>query len=89
MSREQHLQHNLSEEVIANHPLTNRYEFEAALQALIYSTHDDHVDLVAGILGVFSFGTQYSIASVSLDGINLPKVYLSGRLPSRGYYIWD
>jgi hypothetical protein len=30
----------------------NQYEFEATLQALIYSIHDNHVNLVAGILGV-------------------------------------
>jgi hypothetical protein len=55
----------------------NQYEFEATLQALIYSTHDNHVNFVAGILGVFSFGTDYAIASVSSDGIQLPKIYFS------------
>jgi hypothetical protein len=57
----------------------NQYDFEAALQTLIYSTHDAHVNLISGILGVFSFGTQYSIASVSKDGTSLPKIYLSGK----------
>jgi hypothetical protein len=40
--------------------------------------HDAHVNLIAGIMGVFSFGTQYGIASVSSDGVQLPKIYLSG-----------
>ena len=57
----------------------NEYEFEATLQALIYATHDAHLNLIAGILGVFTFGTSYDIASVSLDGIQLPKVYFSGK----------
>ncbi len=64
---------------INNGAFANQYEFEAGLQALIYSTHDAHVNLISGILGVFSFGSQYSIASVSIDGIQLPKVYLSGK----------
>jgi hypothetical protein len=59
---------------------TNEYEFEATLQTLIYSTHDAHVNLIAGILGVFTFGSIYDIASVSLNGTSLPKVYFSGML---------
>lgn len=55
----------------------NQYEFEASLQKLIYSAHDDHLSLTAGILGVFSFGTRYRIVSLSRDGIELPKIYLS------------
>jgi len=56
----------------------NQYEFEATLQRLIYSAHDDHFDLASGILGVFAFGTSYRIVSVSEDGIELPKVYVAG-----------
>jgi len=59
---------------------TNQYEFEATLQSLIYSTHDAHLNLIAGILGIFTFGSVWDIASVSLDGISLPKVYFSGGL---------
>lgn len=58
----------------------NQYEFEATLMQLVYSAHDTHVDLVSGIMGVFSFGTEYSIVSLSLDGVALPKIYLSGML---------
>lgn len=64
---------------IDNGKFANEYEFEATLQALIFSTHDAHLNLIAGILGVFTFGTSYDIASVSLDGIQLPKVYFSGK----------
>ena len=58
----------------------NQYEFESALQAIVYSMHDDHVSLTAGILGAFSFGVDwdYEIVSVSLDGISLPKIYFMG-----------
>jgi hypothetical protein len=33
----------------------NQYEFEAALQTLLYAAHDVHVTLNAGILAAFSF----------------------------------
>ena len=59
----------------------NQYEFEAALQSVVYGAHDDHLSLASGILGVFSFGTSYRIVSLSQDGIELPKVYLSGTRP--------
>jgi hypothetical protein len=55
----------------------NQYEFEAALQTLLYATHDGHVTLYAGILSVFNFASPYDIVSLSLDGLQLPKVYLA------------
>ncbi|KAG4433289.1 hypothetical protein IFR05_011234 [Cadophora sp. M221] len=55
----------------------NQYEFEATLQRLIYSAHDDHFDVAWGTLGVFAFGTRYRIVSVSEDGIELPQVYVA------------
>lgn len=54
----------------------NQYEFEAALQTLLYASHDGHVTLNAGILAAFSFSSPEEIVSLSLDGIQLPKVYL-------------
>ena len=60
----------------------NQYEFEAALQALIYAAHDTHLTLNAGILAVFSFASPWDIVSVSLDGVAPPKVYLFGTPPS-------
>ncbi|PMD46382.1 peptidase S41 family protein-like protein [Hyaloscypha variabilis F] len=65
---------------INNGGYANQYEFEAALQALIYSTHDGHLFLSSGILSLFSFGSQYQIASVSIDGVELPKVYIADHL---------
>jgi len=35
---------------------------------LVYAIHDGHVDLKAGILSPFSFGSPYAISSVSVDG---------------------
>lgn len=56
----------------------NQYAFEATLQNLIYSAHDTHLQLYAGILSTFSFGSPYELATVSVDGVQLPQVYISG-----------
>ena len=57
----------------------NEYEFEAALQALVYASHDGHLSLFAGILAAFNFVSPYDIVSVSVDGIAPPAVYLAGK----------
>ncbi|KAE8446731.1 hypothetical protein EG329_011636 [Mollisiaceae sp. DMI_Dod_QoI] len=67
---------NALQEGIQNGIFPNEYEFEAALQALLYATHDAHIELFAGALAVFSFGSAYEIVSLSIDGIQIPKVYL-------------
>lgn len=56
----------------------NQYSFEATLQRLILSAHDSHINLVAGVLSAFTFASPYGIASVSSDGVQLPKVYIVG-----------
>jgi hypothetical protein len=68
----QHLQ-----EGIDNGVFPNQYEFEAALQTLLYATHDAHVTLFAGILAAFTFASPYDIVSLSIDGMQLPKVYFA------------
>ncbi|CAG8959328.1 hypothetical protein HYFRA_00013098 [Hymenoscyphus fraxineus] len=55
----------------------NQYEFEAALQALLLASHDGHLTLDAGILAAFSFASQYDLVTLSKDGIETPKVYLT------------
>ncbi|KAH0534195.1 hypothetical protein FGG08_007206 [Glutinoglossum americanum] len=64
----------------------NQYEFEAALQTLLYATHDGHVNLFAGILSAFNFASPYDIVSLSLDGVQLPKVYLAMDLFESSYF---
>ncbi|GME24189.1 putative peptidase s41 family protein [Neofusicoccum parvum] len=56
----------------------NQYAFEAEVQKLVYSVHDMHVDLWAGVLAAFSFGSEYEIVSVSKDGKEAPQIYLTG-----------
>ena len=52
------------------------YDFEVALQTLIYAIHDAHVSLSAGILSIFTFGSPLRIVSVSSNGIEAPKIYI-------------
>ena len=52
------------------------YDFEVALQTIIYAIHDAHVTLSAGLLSIFTFGSPLRIVSVSSNGIELPKIYI-------------
>ncbi len=52
------------------------YDFEVALQTVIYALHDAHVSLSAGILSIFAFGSPLRIVSVSSNGIELPKIFI-------------
>lgn len=56
----------------------NEYAFEQDIYLLAYAAHDDHVDLSAGILSVFSFASPYYISSVSVDGKQAPQIFLTG-----------
>lgn len=66
------------QEDIFNGRFLNQYAFEATLQRLILSAHDSHITLIAGVLSAFTFASPYGIASVSNDGIQIPKVYIVG-----------
>lgn len=63
---------------IDNDAFPNQYAFEATLQNLIYSAHDSHLQLTSGILAAFSFASPYNIVSLSVDGIQDPKIYVVG-----------
>lgn len=58
----------------------NQYDFETDLQYLLYQTHDAHVYLTAGISAAFTFLAPYSITAASLDGKELPKVYVTSQI---------
>ncbi|ORY06011.1 hypothetical protein BCR34DRAFT_490455 [Clohesyomyces aquaticus] len=67
---------------------TSQYVFEAELQLLINSIHDNHVALDAGILSAFSFASPYGIVSASPDGREEPQVYLADDVASSRYGDW-
>lgn len=62
---------------IATGAFANQYVFEVALQNLIYSAHDAHFQLQAGILSAFTFMSPNAIVALSEDGVKVPKVYLT------------
>ncbi|KAI4600506.1 hypothetical protein KJ359_000861 [Pestalotiopsis sp. 9143b] len=54
----------------------NQYAFEADLMKLVYSTHDGHVSLTAGIMSSFSFASLYDLVTASKDGTREPEIYI-------------
>ena len=62
---------------IANGAFPNQYAFEATLQNLVYSAHDAHLQLEAGILAAFTFQSPYPLVALSEDGVQAPKVYVT------------
>ena len=57
----------------------NEYDFETALQKFVFGTHDAHIILQYGISSVFTFGSPYSIVSLSTNGIDIPKIFIAGQ----------
>ncbi|KAM3070136.1 hypothetical protein ACMFMG_003829 [Clarireedia jacksonii] len=77
---------NLLQTAVNEGRFANQYEFEAALQTLIYEAHDGHVDLLGGILSAFSFASPRDIVSLSVDGQEVPKVFLADDLFDSNYF---
>ena len=71
---------NLIQQQLDSGVYDNSYAFEAAIQSLVYATHDGHVSLAAGALNVFTFLSPLRLTSVSPDGLKLPQVYCAGKL---------
>lgn len=61
----------------------NEYDFEVALNGLVSSAHDGHLNLNGGVLENFIFAAPVDIVSVSLDGLELPKVYVACMITKR------
>jgi hypothetical protein len=55
----------------------NQYSFEVDVQRLVHRIHDSHVTLGAGILDAFTFVSPYGVVSVSVDGKEIPEIYLA------------
>lgn len=63
---------------IDNGMFPSEHDFESALYRLLTAAHDDHLTATGGILSTFVFGAPWDIVSVSVDGTEPPKVYVSG-----------
>jgi hypothetical protein len=60
---------------------SNQWQFETDLYTLVnILPRDFHLNLPLPLLGIFTFGTDITLVSVSLDGTSLPEVYSGGNL---------
>ncbi|KAI9710262.1 MAG: hypothetical protein M1820_002756 [Bogoriella megaspora] len=54
----------------------NQYAFESDIQAIIRNLHDTHAYVYGGISSLFSFFSPFRLVSLSLDGKQIPKLYV-------------
>lgn len=66
------------QDAVDRNEFANEYQFEAALQNVLFSANDAHLTFFGGVLSSFSFGSSIALTSLSLDGTQLPKVYFTG-----------
>ncbi|KAJ0122538.1 peptidase S41 family protein [Diaporthe amygdali] len=75
---------------IDNNWFANEYQFEATIQNVICSGNDSYISLFGSLVSSFSFGTPHRLTSLSIDGIQLLKVYLIDRTKRiNGTYVVD
>ena len=60
--------------------INSQYEFEANLQKMVVSTRDSHLQLETGLFSIFSSASPYALVSLSTDGLQEPKVYVTGNV---------
>ena len=58
----------------------SEYDFQNAIQALLFSAHDGHLGFEGDAVGVFTFQRAVSLVSLSKDGLQIPEVYLFSKL---------
>lgn len=68
---------NAIQSAVNSGAFNNEFDFETAVLRAVYATHEGHLSLNIGATYPFSFGTSNAITSVSSDGIELPKPYLT------------
>jgi len=56
--------------------LTGEYEFEARVTKVVALTHDGHFAIPFNLYQLFTFRAPFGIASVSVDGVELPKLFV-------------
>ena len=59
----------------SNRQYSTEYEFERDIYNLIVRANDGHLAYGAALISSFSFTPNIPLVSVSLDGVQLPKVY--------------
>lgn len=72
------------ESLVRDDVYTSEYDFELDLYTLVHSAHDGHFDYSAEMFnGVFKYQRTQVLASISKDGLDLPKIYLQGTSQSQ------
>ena len=61
---------------------TSEFDFETAVLKLMYQAHEGHLNLNIGATAPFTFGSAYPISSISSDGVEEPRPYLTSKLTS-------
>lgn len=60
----------------------NEYDFQASMWKVVNSAHDGHFRFLPDLLSkAIGFRRSVGLVSVSLDGVESPKVYAYGRSP--------
>ena len=71
------------EEKVRSGLYNGEYEFETALYGIVLAIHDDHLDYKPDLIGnTFEFTRKIGLASISQDGMSLPKLFVIEDLPS-------
>lgn len=60
---------------VTNHLYAGQLQFDAALQRLFESAHDEHFAITLCTQGIISFFIDLPLVSVSTNGIEMPKIY--------------
>lgn len=63
---------------VAEGAYMSEYDFQTDIQALLISAKDDHLSFAGDVTGVFSFLRTVSLVSASLDGAQIPQVFVIG-----------
>ena len=56
----------------------SEYDFQLDIAAVLLLSRDGHLDFIGDALGIFEFQRDFSLVSVSSDGMELPEVFYTG-----------
>ena len=77
---------DLLQRAVDNGVFDNEFDFEVEVQNLVFAAHDGHLFLQGGATQVFAFGAPFYISSVSTDGQQLPKIYMTSKSDAADAY---
>ena len=63
---------------IDSNAFSSQLDLDLALLNLTVNTRNFHNNVIFGVLGMFTFTTNFSVVSLSTDGSALPQIFLYG-----------